>query len=185
MNPIARMLIDMARFYGTELEERQLEMYVEMFARFEMSLVLRAGKEYVADIKNTRFPMPPHKILENYLPRGADERSMAIEAANRAVAAVSKFGWPSPEKAREYVGELGWRAIERMGGWQYFCENLGVTLQLTTVQAQIRDACEATLRLGDAGIFDRPIGLPESRGEKKRSLTSAADIVKGLLPEGK
>lgn len=182
MNPIARMLIDMARFYGYEIEDRQLEMYVEALSQFPAEAVLGAGRNYVRNPKNERFPIPPHKILIGLIPMEADQRSLAIEAASRAMSAVRKFGWCQQRSAREYIGELGWQAVQRFGDWEYVCQHLGThTLPLTTFQAQIRDLCESTIKLGDAGIFDEPIGLPEK--PRSGELSSIKDTLDQVMIE--
>lgn len=179
MNPIAQMLLAMARFYGYELEERQLEMYVEVLAKFPEATVLQSGKEYIQNPKNEKFPIPPHKILAKYLPQEADSKDVGREVALRIRHAVSKFGWPSPADARAHIGDLGWGVVERLGGWQHICENLGVTIQETTFMAQCRDAVESTHRLGEQG-FDPARPSIEQSTQRKGDLIQV-DAMK-LIP---
>lgn len=163
MNPIAKMLLDMARFYAYELEERQLEMYVDALSGFPLEKVLGACRAYVKNPKNEKFPIPPHKVMIAYLPSEPDSRALSVEASSRVVAAVTKFGWNNGSRAKEYIGELGWLAVMRLGGWSHLCQNLGLSLNVTVIQAQVRDLCEATLKLGDADIHDHPPALPSRR----------------------
>jgi hypothetical protein len=177
MIPIEKMLLNMARFYNYELEKRQLEMYVNVLQQFPETVVMRAGQDYMRDIKNTRFPIPPHSILKDYLPQKPDQKDLAREAASRVIAALSKFGAPNGSAAKEYIGELGWMAVQRHGGWLVLCETTGNGFGLTPptmLQAQIRDLCESTQNLAAAGIHDQPIGLPEAKASR------VLDIVKTL-----
>jgi len=167
MNLIAKMLIDMAKFYSYELEQRQLEMYVEVLEQFPQDMVLNSGRDYVKDLKNSRFPIPPHTIIKNHLPQQASNEDLAKEAAARTLNAVSKFGWSNQGEAKAYIGELGWRAVSRFGGWMYICQNLGVTISPDTFYAQLRDLCRATLSLSSAGIDDQPIAITEGNKEGK------------------
>jgi hypothetical protein len=152
VNPIAKMLIDMAKFYDQNLEERQLEMYVEVLSKFPLADVMEAGRQYVFDTKNFRFPMPVHKIMEKFLPQSPDHKDVGRELALRIRHAISLYGWPGPIAARTHIGEDGWVIVDKLGGWQHLCENLGATIQETTFMAQVRDAVETTSRLSQQGF---------------------------------
>lgn len=178
MNPIAKMLIDMAKFYDQSLDERQLEMYVEVLAKAPQQIVLKAGKDYVSDTRNTRFPMPPHRILDRYIPREADPRDVGREIALRVRAAITHFGWCNSGEARNHIGETGWRVVEQMGGWLHLCEHLGVEIQETTFMAQCRDAIESAHRLDQQG-FDPSRPAVE---QGKRSGELAPMSFTALLP---
>ncbi len=184
MNPIAKMLIDMAKFYSYELEERQLEMYVGVLSQFPTEVVLQAGRDYVHNLKNTRFPIPPHSILSDQI-APASSVDLAKEAAGRVIQAVAKFGWPNGRQAKEFIGELGWRGVERFGGWPTICEGLGTTISPDTFYAQLRDMCLSTLELNAAGINDQPvaIGNPGDRSMKVSTLISEL-ATKKTLPGG-
>lgn len=150
MNPIAKMLIDMAHFYGFDLEKRQLELYVSVLEQFPKDLVLQSGKEYVQNPKNNKFPIPPHSIMAKYLPQDADPKDIGRLTALRIRDAVGKFGWPHPEEARDYIGEGGWRVVEGFGGWRWLCENLGLNIPESVFMAQCRDALESGARVAVA-----------------------------------
>lgn len=181
LRSLKKLIITVADYYGRDIKPEVVTMMAEDLKDLPFWKVHAAYSSYRTKDKQMRFPMP--STIRELICPSAEPRALAIEAATRAIAAVSKFGWPAPHEAREYIGELGWRAVERIGGWVYLCENLGVTLQVTTLQAQIRDACEATIKLGDAGVHDQPIGLPDAK-TKQVGLTSSADVIDGLLPKG-
>lgn len=175
MNPLAKMLIDMAKFYSYELESRQLEMYVSVLNQFPQEAVLKAGRDYVHNLKNTKFPIPPHSIMSEFLPKEASPEHLAKEAAGRILQAISKFGWPNPNDAKAFIGELGWRAVERFGGWFRVCSDLGVSLSPDTFYAQARDLCRSTLELGAAGIHDQPIGIEAPKSNVLGLVQNLAD----------
>lgn len=147
---IAKTLLDMARFYAFDLGERQLEMYVDVLINFPFDEFHSATKMYIVDPKNTKFPIPPHSIISKTTRFEADDESKANEIAGRIHEAVSKFGWPSPGRAKEYIGELGWRVVESYGGWNYICENLGTQISISTFRAQCRDSARSKMTLSKA-----------------------------------
>lgn len=85
--------------------------------------------------------------------------AQANEAAARIREAIGKFGWPDPVGARKHIGELGWKVVERSGGWQYLCENHGSELNALTYHAQSRDLAKALIEAQNAGKLDQPISL--------------------------
>ncbi|WP_289460478.1 hypothetical protein, partial [Klebsiella pneumoniae] len=64
----------------------------------------------------------------------------AQEVSGRIREAISKFGYANQQDAREYIGSLGWKVVERFGGWIYLCENHGLDLNPLTFFAQARDS---------------------------------------------
>lgn len=48
----------------------------------------------------------------------------SILTSMRVVRAVSKFGHCNPVQARIFVGDLGWKVIEELGGWGNLCRLL-------------------------------------------------------------
>lgn len=177
---IGELWISLSQVYGKDISKSAIGLMLSAVEDLPFAAVESVMRDWVRTTKLGRHPNPA-EIREKISPP-VDQRSQAIEAATRVIASVSKFGWNNGREARAYIGELGWRAVERIGGWPYLCSNLGVGLSITTVQAQVRDLCESTLKLGDAGVHDQPIGLPEpKRRDNQQSLTSANNIVKDLM----
>lgn len=158
---LGNLWLNIAQIYGRDITKAALSLMLDSIADLDPREVERVLHDWAGKSKLNRHPSPA-EVRELVCPE-ADPKHLAVEAAARVVAAVAKFGWNNLADAREYIGALGWRAVERLGGWQYLCENLGVTLQVTTVQAQVRDLCLATNQLAAAGIDDQPIGLPTGK----------------------
>lgn len=148
LKKLKMLIVNVADYYSKELKPAVITMMAEDLREFEYENVEAAFSKYRKQDKNFRFPMPA-QIREIILQK-LDNSSNAREIAAKVLESVSKFGYTSGTEAREYIGEVGWRAVERFGGWLYICQNLGVTIQLTTFNAQIRDLCEATLKSFDA-----------------------------------
>lgn len=159
---LALQLFEMALFYGKSDLTREsvtatINLY-ESFFRRTLTEYLDAIRSYMADQKNIQFPAPAR--LRPYLDKELDDDSKAVEVASRVVAAVSRFGYTWPSEAKNYIGDLGWEAVQRFGGWTFVCENLGVGISQTTFQAQIRDSAKAIIKTAKMGAFDQAIGLP-------------------------
>lgn len=172
---VARKLIASWLMYGRELAYETAAFMIDNLADLPADKVLHAIDLYSRDPKNNMQPTVG-KIRAIVNPE-VDERVQATEAAARVVGAVSKFGWAQGSAARTYIGELGWSAVERSGGWGYICQNLGVTLQVGTFQAQVRDICAAQLQRAKAGQFDAP-ALPQR--DQASELQSAKEVVRAI-----
>lgn len=153
-----------------------IAMYTEDLADLSPTECIRAYRCWRLNPHNKFFPLPAQ--IRGMLSPQLDDDSQARDAASRIISSVSKFGWPNSTEAKEYMGDLAWHIVDRYGGWEYICQNLGVTLDIGTFQAQARDAAKAQLAFGNVGLFDRPPGLPL---RANHGLTQIGDIV-GLLP---
>ena len=163
-------------FNMQQVDPDMVVMVVDDLQDLDFNACICALEAYRKDFKNKGWPRPSD--LRALVIPPIDDDSKAVEAASRTVAAVSKFGWNKPKEAREYIGELGWVAVQRFGGWMYICENLGVDISITTFQAQIRDLSKAILKLDKAGSFDQPINMIGNAKEKPQELEPAANILK-------
>jgi hypothetical protein len=131
------------------MSDMVVKMYASDLEDLSFDEVVRAYEIYRRNPKNTRAPLPA-AIREIICPEVADE-DVAISTAGNVVQAVSKYGWSNSTDARVFIGELGWAAVQRFGGWQYVCENLGRTIQLGQFQAQIRDSMKSDIKVIRAG----------------------------------
>jgi hypothetical protein len=172
---LAKTLIYMATLYNRTLNHDFLSAFLDDLSDLSLSGLIAACKIYRNDPKNKFFPVPA-QLRELVNPRISDD-ALAKEAAARVIQAISKFGWPNPTEAKEFIGELGWRGVTRFGGWSSVCENVGTTISPDTFYAQLRDLCKSTQELTMVGAGDGPIALPERN-------TSVLDIV-GKLAETK
>ncbi|OPZ23075.1 MAG: hypothetical protein BWZ03_00649 [bacterium ADurb.BinA186] len=152
-----------AAYYGFNLRPEVLLMYVEDLSDFPEFEVISAYQAYRKNPKNRTMPLPAQII--GVLSPELTTDGKANEVASRIRSAIGKFGWPNPGDARDYIGELGWKIVERNGGWQTLCENHGVDLNPLTFFAQSRDQAKFLIESASIGEFDKPIGI-EFKAEK-------------------
>jgi hypothetical protein len=157
---IGRNWMALAELYGRTISPDALKAMLDAVDDLPMAAVQGVLNSWMRRPESHRFPLPVD--IRNLIKPNLSDEEMARESASRVIAAVSKFGWNNSSAAREWIGELGWLAIGRAGGWLYICENLGRTLSLTTFQAQIRDLCATNVKLAKAGQLDQPVGIPGS-----------------------
>lgn len=143
---IGEMWLGLAAMYGKEIQRAALSMMLDAVSDLPADRVKIALREWARVSKNRSHPLPADLIAQVF--PTVDDDSMAREIASRIVGAVSKFGWPNPTEAKQYIGDVGWGIVERYGGWLFVCQNLGVTLELGTFQAQARDLVKAQLMIG-------------------------------------
>lgn len=170
-------LTQIAMMYGKEFPKEQATIYIDSLVSFmpdTFENYMGALLKYINDSKNKFFPTPMN--LKQYLQPEMSPEAMGNEVASRIRAAITKFGWCNPNDAKNYIGDLGWKVVERSGGWQYICENHGVDLNVLTFHAQARDTTKAMLESNSIGSFDQPIGLPESNNVKQIN-----SLVSGLI----
>jgi hypothetical protein len=178
---IGAHIVHIAVYYSKQITKEVISMMVDDFNGFTAQEVLAAYKAYRQDPRNRTFPLPA-QIIKLIAPEATNE-DLAKEAAARVIQAVTRFGWPNPDEARNFIGTLGWRAVERFGGWSTICQSLGVTVSPDTFYAQIRDLCRSTRELSDVGINNEPIAIEGI--QNKNILNLVQHVAKAKLIEEK
>lgn len=165
---IKLILTALAEYYRKPLTTNQLNMYAE-------DLMVLSLDELSTSIKRLRsnpdiefFPLPS-LIIQQISP---DLRDESIEATNRILEAMAKFGYSNFEKAKEYIGALGWRVVEREGGWQRICEST-TNKEIPILKAQWRELAMSTIRRARSGADQQPPAIPQ---RETTSLTNAQPI---------
>jgi len=159
---LAKKIFECAFYFGkTDISRDQISKTIDLFESFfgkSLHEYLNAFDAYILDSKNKFYPTPAQ--LRPYLTQELDDDTKAVEVASRVVAAVSNFGSHRGIEAKTYIGDLGWEAVRRFGGWNFICSNLGENISMTTFQAQIREVSKAVIKTAKVGSYDAPIGLP-------------------------
>lgn len=160
MNTKTETLMALAEVCGEELSEIRLKTYLFALKDLSHDELKQGVFKLMNDPSLTRFPMPG-KIVEAARPNSTVDED-AKEAAGRIVAAVSKFGYPNRQEAREYIGELGWQVVEMQGGWSHLCESM-TDRQIPILQAQFRDLAKTVHKKSEIGKLGEAPALPESK----------------------
>lgn len=172
-NQLTKIYADTCKSFDKILDPDVLRMIIEDLSDLDFAQIINALHLYRRNEKSIYWPKA-NQIRALVNPTQSVD-TLANEAASRIRAAVPMFGWPNPIEARAYIGELGWGIVERNGGWQYLCENLGVDLSQLTFHAQARDLAKAMIESEKAGLGNRPVGLPEP--ENKNQIGNIAKLI--------
>lgn len=173
-----KLLVGLAEVYGTTLSDQRLQLYADLLSDIPFPVLTEAARAIMRDPNIRQFPLPA-QIREKAMP-GANPEHEAIEAVNRIVEAMNRFGWPDPTGARAFIGELGWMVVERSGGWSLLCE--GVTMdQLPSYRAQWRELAKALYGRAQRGDTEPPTIGPGGRDPRKLvdTVTNKLKLVKG------
>lgn len=160
---LGRVLTEIAFGFDYDLPKHKASIFIDLLIKYhpaELQEYLNAIELYVSDRKNTKFPSV--FLLKTYLDKTLSSDAAGNEIASRIRHAISSIGWISPDKAREYIGEVGWMVVIRAGGWQYICENHGTELNPMTFFAQSRESAKSILEQDKKGILNQPIQIESS-----------------------
>jgi hypothetical protein len=171
-NQIMALFVALGEFYRVDVKRHQAEMYAKAVEDIPMDDIARAMEAVQRTSKF--FPMPV-EIRELALGSAKDE---ALEAANRIVEAMHRFGWTNPDRAKTFIGALGWRVVEREGGWTALCQRVDSD-DLPILKAQWRELAAATLRRGASGLHDSApaLGITKQKQERLVSLAAMLPII--------
>jgi hypothetical protein len=179
---IKKLIIQFAGFYDHKLNETRIQIFAEVLGMYKASDIKRVMYEFMHDGKIKLMPLPG-EIISRINP-SLDPEAEAKEAASRIQAAVTKFGWPNATEAEAFIGEAGWHAVQRWGGWSHLCQNLGVSIDVTTFHAQAREVIKTEMKRRDMGIAHIPPMLTNGPTKASDILKHIFDNNKAFLPEG-
>lgn len=155
---VSRAIGGLAEYYEKSLTPLQLEMYVEDLLDLSQEDLIKAIRLYRNDPEKKFFPRPAE--LKGVLSPTDEEK--AQDAVTRIVYALKQWGDPyghQPEKqerAKNYLGTLGWKIVEREGGWAAMSNLPEVG---PVVQSQWRRSAVSFMKTTKLGIEDEPPAL--------------------------
>ncbi len=180
-NRFGKLLITTAKLYGNTIDYDVTRLIIDDLQDLNFEMCCVAMERFRLNAKNKTWPRAA-EIRAIVNPTVSPE-AKANEAASRIRSAIGTYGWSQPAEARLYIGELGWKIVERSGGWSYLCENHGVELSPLTFHAQARDLGKAMLESASLGEFDKPIGIPAP--SKNIAGLQKADVLSIIQPKPK
>lgn len=170
-------------YYNRNMPKDVLNMYCDILADLDYDRVMAAITEYSRNPKNIH--MFNAAQLRAIIDPQVDPEIESREAAARITQAIVRFGHPSPKQAREFIGEAGWLAVERFGGWSYICENHGVTLDPTQFHAQARDVIKGAIKRREMGIEHQAPSLGPSPKKQLDEPNAVKDLVSNIFEKQK
>lgn len=140
---ITRLYDLTCKAFDKNLERDVLKMQVEDLEDLNFNDIHNALIQYRRDSRNQFWPKA-NKIRELINPKmSIDAQSVAI--ATKIREGITTYGWANLRAANANLGEMAWVVVERLGGWQYICENHGLNLNPGTFHAQARDVAKSLL----------------------------------------
>jgi hypothetical protein len=202
---VAMVLIQMAKFYDHDISEQALDLYIQVFKPFSFEQVKHAAMSYMADTKNSRFPIPPHKIMDIYKKAQPDDREVGVELARTVYSLVVNRGlnwqdgfWSEHGNYFEgnrgdfkasfkdafisVTGPIAWNAVQKFGGWERVCDACNNMDQGIFV-AQFRDHVQTVMSMSKNGIDVSKLDMPQKKTE--HGLISAKNTLLNLIPDSK
>lgn len=137
----------LAEYFQIQITDAQLKMYTEDLADIAES-DLTAAIETIRKSENIiKFPLPSQirALIYGKMEDNAIELSAKIEMA------LSKYGYTNPDKAKEFIGEVGWEIVKLNGGWQNMCQTIDVD-DLPILKAQWRNLAKSLLNKVNFGV---------------------------------
>jgi hypothetical protein len=174
---IAKIVLLLAEYYNKILSPNQIKMYVEDLSDLSPDELLSAVHEYRNKPENEWFPFPA-KLKALARPTITDEQN-SIDAVSRIIQAIGKYGPYQNDKAKEFIGELGWFIVQRDGGWQNVCQNF-TEENMGQFRAQWREMGKAFSARSMAGSLDTPPVLPGRAGSLGINLSKLLHKMPGM-----
>lgn len=167
---------------GQTLQDQVLDMYASDLADLDAQECMAAYQRYRRNPANKFFPLPA-QIRELVNPEEfVSHETQARETAARIMGAITKFGWNNHAEAQLFIGAAGWAVVQRQGGWRHLCENVGLKINPTSFQAQLRDQLMGDFKHGVATIENTIGALPENSA-RNSGLQNMQGIL-ALIPGG-
>lgn len=164
MIQVKKQLAVLSALYKRELSPDLVAFYMDSFEGISEGVVLEALKKCSTEVN--RFPTIAdiHQRIKSNIP---DEQ----EIVGLIYEAIDLYGYPSPQKAREHIGEIGWRAVLTCGGWMNICSTPAD--DDTSLRAQLRMAAQSAARRykEDPEMFTAR--LPRQTGNKLAPLSDS------------
>lgn len=165
-----------AQVLNIELKPETIRMYYQILKEHDLNKVNVALNSILIELyPGQKFPTP-RQIIEKFKPV-IDDESQAKEAASRIVESVSRFGWNNIDRARAWIGELGWAVVQRQGGWIEVCTTLSHN-NIGILQAQWRELAKSMCVRARQGLLDIPPDIPKA--EKKGEMISFAGLIRKI-----
>ena len=121
--------------------------------------IIQALDEILID-RSSRDPFPSIKDIRGYIDPELNPQHEALETVSRIIESISRIGPYQGQRAKDFIGPLGWAVVTREGGWQQVCSVLNDD-NLGTIRAQWRQMAAAIFHRAKNGFTSAPT-IPNS-----------------------
>lgn len=136
-NELLAYMSALSAYYRNPLPDMVLKMYADDLNDLPFDEIIKAYDRHRKDPKSRAMPLPAQ--IRGSLRPNLEPESAAREIISRILEAQDKFGYTWPSEAKEFIGEIGWSLIRAYGGWETFCQSLGVHFSIDSFSAQGRE----------------------------------------------
>lgn len=155
--------VSMAMYYGIELKDSVLTLYIQDLIDLEYADILKAIGLIRKDRAQKSIPRPAD--IRFLIKPDSDPETDAVEAAARILSAISRIGPYRSQDAKQFIGSIGWHVVERDGGWESICASVNSD-NIGTLRAQWRQLALSAIHRMRAGIADSPPELQDYSNKK-------------------
>ena len=141
-----------------ELDAKVANLYADVLEPYGWGNVYVVLRDF--QIKAKKFKFPSIGEFTEILDPPINGKTESIEAANRIIEAVGKYGHSNPIQAEKHIGELGWLMVEKFGGWADLCSKLNNQNE-GMFRAQLRELGETVIYRERQGRREIPPALSD------------------------
>jgi len=169
------IIVALAEIYGATLTKLAIKSYHMALEEISQKKVNEIFKEILED-DSIKFMPKPGELHGMAKPK-LNPKDKAIMSMERIKNAITKFGWPDPEGARNFLNETEWNLITNRGGWNAFCSEPRNNIHDPMIYAQTRESLLSTYVAIEKGI------RPESNIKLEARRSEASKLTSGLGSE--
>lgn len=146
MNKKSEVLIALAEFFGDEMTEVRLKMYLKVLKVLSLD-ELKLGCQKLMQEQTTRKMPLPAELIRAVNPHLTDKEK-AILSLDRIQKAIVRFGYNQGEEAHQALNEPEWAYVKSRGGWSRLCSDRVNNLGNSSTFAQARQSLETLYKTG-------------------------------------
>lgn len=176
----ARLIRVLAETYNRQVSPDLIKIYYGTLSDLSQEHLQLAVTLYMNAPENRFFPTPG-QLRAMIMPSDEDQ---ATEAVARILYAIKRYGGDYKEhheKAKEHIGELGWKIVEKMGGWSRFLTFRDENEIGPLAQSQWRKYAMGVLSRHRLGILEEAPAL-EFKPKKLNQLENIGELIK-MIPD--
>lgn len=155
---LKKMYVGLSAYYQKETADLTIEMYVRDLENYSFQEILRAIEKYRRNPKNKTIPLPAN-LIEIINPEINSKDIGQIVSAQLQKALTKKGSWwgvnmdtdKFKEEMREYLGDIGFTLIQKIGGWSVFC-NRAREANMDIFNSQIRELAISLHKMKSIGV---------------------------------
>lgn len=141
-----------------QMDDYAIERYGEFFAELDNEQFARALKFIETCFDDGKLPSLAQ--IKQYAFALLSAQEDAQRCVDLICTAISTCGYTNPERAKAYIGKLGWQLVQELGGWVSICSIEGYK-ELEYAKISWRKSAEILHKRAAMGAIDYKPELPK------------------------